>query len=816
MAWLIRSAWLEENNYTEDGRLIPELEALYKPLLELNTSELRKMSREVKIPYNPLAPENLKRLRDLLRLPDEGEERLMAVLDGGIPHQVLNARKHTEESQIIARAGDLGAVTIATNMAGRGVDIKLGGELAEDVLAIVNRVLRKSGYAQPYEMTFEERRQALLELKPEEFGIYESQIKQFLEYMEDMEKVKALGGLHVIGSERHEARRIDNQLRGRSARQGDPGSSRFYLSLEDELMRLFGGQQVDGLMQRMGMDDAVPIEHNIVGRIIEQAQSRVEGANFDTRKHLLEYDDVLNAQRATIYSQRDRIMTKEDLSEDVGEMLREEVERRVLQAYDSDEGPWMLLRWLEQVQPPLVLNGTVFPTYTMELLNKRIMRKDSISVEEARRELLELTDEALQAEMEHHLNTVNGLLDVSLSRLEAQLKERLETLDTFLEGVHLDDEMAQRNPRELQAELTSLLQMPLKLSAQEWRELMSGENEVGKEARAQVESTLTATHLKRLVGAVERRLDESLDIDLEGNHLRVGSLEAQAEQILEAVQEVFDNRRERYIGEGLDGTIAADIGSYFKRNDRSTLDVQDIYKLLMRIPQGARATFDRKTHRRVWRHETRFTYTFLAARLLKIGRPEEMIAEVITHLEKALTHIRKIQGLSEWTRLASYRPIDLEPSVQSLLSRPVEVEEYETLRQQPLREWPDELRSSVVDALGCHARTHGYRQILLNVISQVWVDYLTQMEALRVSIGLEAYAQRDPLVQYKTKSYELFNQLLEDIRQEIVPHMFIYQSKGTGVARMESHPPSVEPSVKPPAEEERKTSKRKRGRRRRR
>ena len=134
-----------------------------------------------------------------------------------------------------------------------------------------------------------------------------------------------MGGLHVIGSERHEARRIDNQLRGRSARQGDPGSSRFYLSMEDESDAHVWRQQADSLMQRLKIDDALPLEVGLVGRIVEQSQTRVEGANFDVRKHLLEYDDVLNTQRAKIYAQRNRIFTKDDLSEDVSEMLRAEI-----------------------------------------------------------------------------------------------------------------------------------------------------------------------------------------------------------------------------------------------------------------------------------------------------------------------------------------------------------------------------------------------------------------------------------------------------------------------------------------------------------
>jgi preprotein translocase subunit SecA len=189
-------------------------------------------------------------------------------------------------------------------------------------------------------MTHEERRSILQGLTSEDYGIYESEINYLFKHLEEMAKVRELGGLHVIGSERHEARRIDNQLRGRSSRQGDPGSSRFFLSMEDDLMRLFGGQQADSLMQRMKIDDAMPMEVGVVSRLVEQSQTRVEGANFDVRKHLLEYDDVLNTQRAKIYIQRDRIFTKDDLSEDVAEMLQIEVKRRTPEALQDEEGPW--------------------------------------------------------------------------------------------------------------------------------------------------------------------------------------------------------------------------------------------------------------------------------------------------------------------------------------------------------------------------------------------------------------------------------------------------------------------------------------------
>ncbi|HEX9839258.1 MAG TPA: hypothetical protein VGA72_07930, partial [Anaerolineales bacterium] len=344
---IVRHVWMEANNREEDGRLIPELQQFNEPLEKITPDSLRKFIQPFGLTnINPEDASNLPIVLEMLKLDVQDENRLKKVLQGGVPHQVLNARKHTEESQIIAGAGAFGAVTIATNMAGRGVDIKLGGELAEEVIAEVNRVLRKAGYENPFDMTLEERRQALKNVDPSNFSIYEAEVKLLLQYFEDMERVKELGGLHVIGSERHEARRIDNQLRGRAARQGDPGSSRFYLSLQDDLMRLQGGSQVSNLMERLRVDDSLPLEARLVGNVIEQSQHRIEGANFDVRKHLLEYDDVLNKQRAQIYGQRDRIFVKEDLSDDIAEMLDLEIRQRVSAGLVDEEGPWKLIAWL--------------------------------------------------------------------------------------------------------------------------------------------------------------------------------------------------------------------------------------------------------------------------------------------------------------------------------------------------------------------------------------------------------------------------------------------------------------------------------------
>ena len=231
----------------------------------------------------------------------EKSERLSGYLKRhGIKHNVLNAKYHEKEAEVIAQAGQKGAVTIATNMAGRGTDILLGGN--PDFL--FKQILYRD------ETLPEDRKKTIFE-----------EIKAECET--NKKEVIALGGLHIIGTERHESRRIDNQLRGRAGRQGDPGSSRFYLSLEDDLLRIFASERISNLMLKLGMEEGVPIEHGMVTRAIENAQKKVEAHNFDIRKQLLEYDDVMNKQREVIYLHRRAILVGEDLSGEVQEMITE-------------------------------------------------------------------------------------------------------------------------------------------------------------------------------------------------------------------------------------------------------------------------------------------------------------------------------------------------------------------------------------------------------------------------------------------------------------------------------------------------------------
>jgi preprotein translocase subunit SecA len=224
----------------------------------------------------------------------EKSERLAELLKRrGVPHQVLNAKQHEQEAAIIAQAGRPNAVTIATNMAGRGVDILLGGNPA----GLLQDALKKRGYSDDEEVPPDVRQSVLAEI--------EGQVEK------DRAFVRELGGLHIIGTERHESRRIDNQLRGRAGRQGDLGSSRFYVALEDELMRRFGGSRIASLMDRLGLEEDIPLEHGLVTKSIENAQEKVESYNFDIRKHVVEYDDVMNRQREVLYDQRRAILKQE-------------------------------------------------------------------------------------------------------------------------------------------------------------------------------------------------------------------------------------------------------------------------------------------------------------------------------------------------------------------------------------------------------------------------------------------------------------------------------------------------------------------------
>ncbi|HUX17830.1 MAG TPA: preprotein translocase subunit SecA [Acidithiobacillus sp.] len=335
-----------------------------------------------------------------------------------IPHEVLNAKQHQREAEIVAQAGKPGMVTIATNMAGRGTDIVLGGNVGHQVdMVLANPDLEE-----------EEKTQRVESLKGAWQGLHDAAI--------------AAGGLHIVGTERHESRRVDNQLRGRSGRQGDPGTTRFYLSLDDPLMRIFGSDRLGGLMQKLGMKEGEAIEHPWVTKSIENAQRKVESRNFDIRKQLLEYDDVANEQRRIIYQQRNAFMDADDVSSEI-QALRDDVLDAVL-ADTAPEGV-MEERWdlpglesaLERVfglQVPVGQWLEQDKRLAYSALRERIMEM-VLSAYAAKEELM-------GSEMARHFEK-----SILLQVLDSQWKDHLASMDHLREGIHLRG-YAQKNPKQ--------------------------------------------------------------------------------------------------------------------------------------------------------------------------------------------------------------------------------------------------------------------------------------------------------------------------------------------------------------------------------
>ncbi len=349
----------------------------------------------------------------------EASELLSKLLDQEkLPHQVLNAKQHAREAEIVAQAGRPGMITIATNMAGRGTDIVLGGNIEKQIAAV----------EEDESLAEADKAQRIAAMKEEWQKVHD--------------QVLAAGGLHIIASERHESRRIDNQLRGRAGRQGDAGSSRFYLSLEDPLLRIFAGDRLRGIMDRLKMPEGEAIEHPLVTRSLESAQRKVEGRNFDIRKQLLEYDDVANDQRKVIYAQRNELLETEDISETITAMrhgVLEELFRQFVPA-ESVEEQWDI-PGLERalagdflIEVPLALWVSQEPTITDDEILSR---------------LIKLTDEIYSGKVDQVGLEVFHQFErnVMLQSLDTHWREHLAALDHLRQGIHLRG-YAQKNPKQ--------------------------------------------------------------------------------------------------------------------------------------------------------------------------------------------------------------------------------------------------------------------------------------------------------------------------------------------------------------------------------
>jgi preprotein translocase subunit SecA len=373
----------------------------------------------------------------------EKSEHLAALLKkSGIPHQVLNAKQHEREAKIIAQAGRKGAVTVSTNMAGRGTDILLGGNpeamtrehCLRERLAIpyiaapaVIGGENSDGDAAPNMVLFQQEGKIFQVPTDQWKPIYDQYVEQC---RTEHDEVIALGGLHILGTERHEARRIDNQLRGRAGRQGDPGSSRFFLSLEDDLLRVFGGERVKALMYRLGMTEGVPIESKLISRRIENAQKAVEAQNFEARKHLLEYDDVMNKQRETIYSiRRSALEGKEQ--KDYALSIAEDIARELVETFCSaNEHPekWNVTQFAAEVLTQYGIDVKAAGIDASKMSHAELEDLLVQRVKERYAEKEKLFGEQMMRWLERRI-----ILDI----VDTQWKDHLLTLDHLKEGIGL-------------------------------------------------------------------------------------------------------------------------------------------------------------------------------------------------------------------------------------------------------------------------------------------------------------------------------------------------------------------------------------------
>lgn len=359
---------------------------------------------------------------------DKSEHLSTLLKHEGIKHNVLNAKYHEKEAEIIAQAGKYGSVTISTNMAGRGTDIMLGGN-AE---FLAKNELKKLGYDEETIVSATGASENIDDKVREARKIYREKLESFKrEIAPEADKVREAGGLFILGTERHESRRIDNQLRGRSGRQGDPGESRFYLSLEDDLMRLFGSDRIRGMVDRLGLPDDQPIDARILSNSIENAQKRLEGENFNLRKNVLEYDDVMNQQRNIIYGERRRVLDGEDISGTVKKMIETSVSEGISASVDPESGAVSK----EELRKNLFW-----------LLSENDFADAEITVDGVRDVLLPRAEEIYEKQQEIFGENMRELERVALLRsVDTHWMAHLDAMDDLRGGVGLAA-YAQRNP----------------------------------------------------------------------------------------------------------------------------------------------------------------------------------------------------------------------------------------------------------------------------------------------------------------------------------------------------------------------------------
>lgn len=625
----------------------------------------------------------------------ERSEMISSMLERrGIQHQVLNAKHHQREAEIIAQAGRKGAVTIATNMAGRGTDIILGGNPEAMAWALL-----------------QEKYPTRLDVPRSEWDGLVNEIEKREQMKAEGREVASMGGLHILGSERHEARRIDLQLRGRCGRQGDPGSSRFYLSLEDDLMRIFAGEWVKNVLTRLGMEEGQAIESRMVSRRIEGAQKKVEERNFEVRKNLLEYDEVMDEQRKRVYGYRQKILDGADCKQLILEMIHGEIDRHLDQFLDRDYGTESFCEWVsKQLSVEFDardFRGMDFPTAENHARDAA-ERAAETQVFEMSEENLPSEEDAAEWNWEALAKTANARWRLSLRDRDLKRLGREGVGELLIEKAH---ESIQKTDL---SEGARLLDADFGLAT--------------------------------ACGWVKHKFGITLALD------EVRELEAPAlrQLVRSRAEQAYDEKEVEFpVMAGLYHFTMKDASGH-KRYDREKLVewARERFGVELSI-EDLRNKQRHEIHALLIEHSRRAT---TAARQ-KMQEAQQHVTEVLEHRTGGDGQLSR--GNGELGSLADW----LKRNVQF----DVPLEELNRLE-------PDEIQNRVTDALEERFRPEMRRlerTLTLEILDAAWKDHLLVMDHLRSSIGLRGYAQVDPKVEYKREGMKTFETMWDTVGQRV-------------------------------------------------
>jgi preprotein translocase subunit SecA len=532
----------------------------------------------------------------------------------------------------------------------------------------------------------------------------------------------------------------------------------------------------------------------------------VEGANFDVRKHLLEYDDVLNQQRAKIYGMRERIFEKDDLSDDIREMLSEEIRRHVQAAEKAKEDPWKLMAWLEDIQPTLrFADGNARPSFPLRLVRDELL--ETGAAERAGR-LVELAGEALDEETEHLCKAFDRQMDVFAERAEQAARGSRETMEMAWEGAEIEarEQGTDLTPRTLLDNVARATGIDAKAVP---RELLAPER-AGDLRRHLIEQAEEAAWSRAALQAGSW-LQRRTGIAPEGGEAD-GDFEAAASRLRGRLDRILAERRTR---------ILRQVEEQVRESGGQAADEHGLTRLLMSVTLRTHTVFDQRTHQRRAVSAAQFSWIHLAARLAaeRYARiPDALVESIQEYLLETLEMMRVEWGRRIWVRAGEQTFAELPPDYQQSMRANIPGPWQELELDAPLRTWPDWARHKAVEMAGARVIAQAHRELMLGVVGQSWVEYLTSMEALRTSVGLEAYAQRDPLVQYKSRAFDLFQELMHQVRTGVVSRLFRMSLRtapdGAGAPAAEMKQPAVPAAPGAAAEEPDKPKKKKKKRKR--